>query len=235
MGYPRHLLNDDEDIVLDLRPHWVDLVGSAGWAALATLVAVFLLWIPPDNDTPKLIVIFVLWMIAVFSTFGVRFLKHSTTHFVLTSERLITRSGVFAKKAKDIPLDRINDITFSQTVWERLLGTGSLVVQSGSEDGDSHFSSVCRPEFVHNEVYRAIDARDERLSGVRRPAIIFPEKGEESDREDVHDSGESGLRSGLGARDLPAQLAELAALREKGHISDEEFARIKAELLNHLP
>jgi uncharacterized membrane protein YdbT with pleckstrin-like domain len=136
-------------------------------------------------------------------------LRWLTTHFVLTTERLIFRSGVVAKFGREIPLERINDVTFSQSVFERLIGIGDLVIESAGEHGQSTFSDIRDPEAVQLQIYRQMEANDRRRSGYAAPAPERP-PGALTD------------------------LERLADLRDRGAVTEEEFQAKKRELLDRL-
>src|SRR5690606_13069333 len=85
-----------------------------------------------------------------------------TTHFVLTSDRVIYRNGILAKHGVEIPLDSINAIHFAQAIWERVLGLGDLKVDSASIEGVSEFENVRRPNKVQNEIYLQMEANENR-------------------------------------------------------------------------
>lgn len=206
MAFPPKLLNDGEEIVLDLRPHWWFFVGPAFWllAAIVATVVVTTLW----DDEPNAVVYALLALVVLMIVWLVlRLAKWATTQFVVTTERLIARQGVVAKKGIEIPLERINDITFNQNVRERLMGSGDLMIQSGGERGQQHFSNIRRPARVQNEINRQMEAaaaRDaDRMAGRRELSI-------------------------------PEQLDKLDELRQRGVISQAEFDAKKAQLLDRM-
>jgi len=127
------------------------------------------------------------------------------TNYVLTSERIIVRIGMVARSGVEIPLENITNVLFSQSITERLLGYGDVKVESAGREGRTELSDIPHPEGFQSEVYRARELRHVGLRG--RPA----------------------------GRDLVAQLEALADLRERGHLSDEEFMAHKAALLAEGP
>jgi uncharacterized membrane protein YdbT with pleckstrin-like domain len=153
-----------------------------------------------------------------------RVLRWSTTHFVLTTERLIFRSGVVAKFGREIPLERINDVTFSQSLFERLIGAGDLLVESAGEHGQSRFSNIRDPEAVQLEIYRQMEANDRRRAGYAttqpHPAV--------GDRTPTPPTRPSRSPSALD------DLERLADLRDRGAVTEEEFQRMKRELLDRM-
>jgi uncharacterized membrane protein YdbT with pleckstrin-like domain len=85
-----------------------------------------------------------------------RALKWSRTHFVLTSQRVIFRTGVIARVGIEIPLYRVNNINFHQSIFERMIGAGDLLIESGGEEGMQVFDNVRDPEQVQSFIQRAM-------------------------------------------------------------------------------
>lgn len=202
MPFPRRLLTEGEEVILDLRPHWIALVKPVLWTVVIGAIA-GLLYVKTGGKTDvrqvlQWIIIgiaFVLWVpLAAAPAVRWRF-----TLFVLTNERVITRSGVIAKHSKEIPLETINDVTFGQGILERMIGAGDLTIESAGESGQNRFTEIRHPEQVQLEIYRASESR----KGIGRS----------------------------GGPSLAEELAKLAELRDKGVLTDEEFQARKRKLL----
>ena len=88
----------------------------------------------------------------------VRLINWRAVDFVITTDRVIYRSGVFAKHGVEIPLPRVNNVNFSQGILERLLGAGNLMIESGGEEGQSHFTDVREPQHVQRIIHEQIEA-----------------------------------------------------------------------------
>ena len=207
MAFPQRLLGEHEEIVYDLRPHWWGLVGPI-LLAFVIVIAVAVGWaLLPGGDlrTPVLLSGSGVALL-VLVIFGLpAYLRWVTTHFVLTTDRLIFRSGVLAKLSREIPLERLNDVTFSQSLWERLIGAGDLLIESAGERGQSVFENVPHPEAVQLEIYRQMEANGQRMvSGGNRPPSAMDD------------------------------LERLANLRDRGAITEAEFQRKKRDLLDRL-
>jgi uncharacterized membrane protein YdbT with pleckstrin-like domain len=202
--FPRKLLTEGEEIVLDLRPHWISLLKPVFWTvAIGSLTGLIYVKIGGESSTKQVLqwvvigIAFVLWIpLALAPAIRWRF-----TLFVLTNERVITRSGVIAKHSKEIPLETINDVTFAQSIIERMIGAGDLTIESAGESGQNRFTDIRKPESVQLEVYRAAEAR----KGLGRP----------------------------GGPSLADELAKLADLRDKNVLTEEEFQARKRKLLEH--
>jgi uncharacterized membrane protein YdbT with pleckstrin-like domain len=209
MGFPTRLLLDGEKIVLDLRPHWWFYVGPLA-AGVPVLLFVGGLFSMDDGDAKDILtwvclVVFVAWALWL----GMRLIQWATTHFVVTTERLIFRRGLIAKHGRDIPLDRINDISSHQSILERILRSGDLLIESAGEQGQQRFSNIRRPEYVKKEIYKQVEAHEERER-----------------------FGGPTQRQGGGS--VTDQISALADLLERGHITEAEFAAKKADLLNRM-
>src|SRR5439155_20084773 len=88
-------------------------------------------------------------------------LKWRTTHYVFTNERVIMREGVFAREGRDIPLNRVNDVSFQHSFFERLLGAGTLTIESAGERGQVVLTDIPRVEKVQSNLYELVeDDRD---------------------------------------------------------------------------
>ena len=202
--FPRKLLNDNEDIVLDLRPHWWFLSGPVGTVVLTVALTIFVAVI----GAPGLLLIAVLALLAgALVWLLLRFLRWTTTNFVVTTDRLIFRSGVLSKQGREIPLERVNDISFNASLFERMIGAGDLVIESAGERGQQMFTDIPRPMQVQNEVYRQIEASQQR----------------DADR-----------MAGRRELSVPEQLEKLDELRQRGVISQSEFDTKKAQLLDRM-
>ena len=208
MGFPKRLLADHERLVLDLRPHWIALAGPV-FLTVAIVVGVILAFVYFPDDWPS----WTRWAALVagallFLAFAVRgFLSWVTSHFVVTSDRLIHRSGWLAKQSMEMPLERVNDVSFHQTVFERIVGAGDLVIESGGEYGQNFFRDIRKPEEVQKTIYEMSEENQNRMMSQGA------ERGEESTLD---------------------QIDRLAAMRAKGTISEEEFETQKRRLLGRL-
>ncbi|MDQ1713202.1 MAG: hypothetical protein QOE45_2652 [Frankiaceae bacterium] len=171
MGYPRRLLNEDEDVVFDLHPHWKALVVPSLLAPVVVFAATFGAGkVPKGSAQGKLRLAIALLAVVAFGWFVVRpYVVWFTTHFVVTTRRVLMREGLIARKGRDIPIFRINDVTFSHTVVERLFGAGTLVVESAGERGQVTLHDIPHVEDVQREIYTLMDADDARRRGGPAP------------------------------------------------------------------
>ncbi len=204
MAFPRKFLNEGEEVVLDLHPHWW-FFSTPVFALVVTLAAAVGVALVEAPDWLFLVALGFVALNVVW--LAGRLARWATTNFVVTTDRLIYRAGVLAKQGKEIPLERLNDISFNQTIFERILGAGDLLIESGGERGQQHFSDIRRPARVQNEIYRQIELA----------------QGRDADR-----------MAGRRQLSIPEQIEKLDELRQRGVISQAEFDVKKTQLLDRL-
>ncbi len=204
MAFPKKYLNDSEEVIRDLRPHWFFLFG-----AVIALIAALALAIWVGQAEVSEVVLFPVLALPVVALlfFLVRFAQWVTTDFVLTTDRLIYRKGVVSRQGKEIPLERVNDVSYQQSMIQRMMGAGDLMVESGGERGQSQFGHFADPQDIQNEIHRAIEAVAAR---------------------------DAARMAGRRALSPLEQLEKLDELRRRGVISQTEFEVKKANLLDRL-
>lgn len=162
MKYPARLLSSEEEIAAAFRPHWMAVI-------LPTLVTVLsvaaIITVAITVDAPEVWYaiggIVLMWLIVGLP----RWIKWLFTHYVVTNERIIVRRGFIARQGKEIPLEVINDVAFSQNVIERILRSGDLLIESAGEQGQSRYTDIPDPEGVQSLIYRLREARTLNLQG----------------------------------------------------------------------
>ncbi len=161
MGFSMKHFTHDEVLVLDLHPHWWRFVKPVV-VIIATLAALANTHRIPNNFLSDLALIIaqVLTALAVLNLV-LQTLKWYRTHFVLTSQRVIFQSGVIARSRIEISLHKINLVTFHQSIFERLINAGDIIIESGAEDGMETFTDVRDPQnvqaYIHEWMRRNID------------------------------------------------------------------------------
>ncbi len=206
MAYPEKLLNDNESVVADLHPHWWHFAQPAGALVGAIVLAILTLVFTDSGSNARtvfgwlsliLILACAVWLLA-------RFVSWISTNFVVTNQRVIFRTGVFAKQGIEIPLDRVNTVHFSQGVLERVLGAGDLMIESAGTEGQQRFTDIRDPSRVQGLILTQMEMREERRLG--------------------------GAPSASTA-DVASQLEKLEGMLERGTLTQEEFDAQKAKLL----
>ncbi|WP_420453489.1 PH domain-containing protein [Ilumatobacter sp.] len=206
MPYPRHLLNPHEEVAIDLHPHWgyhappaVALV-----AAIAAGIATLVLTGAGTTERAVLGWLSLLAILAAVVGLVTRYVRWANTHFVITNDRIIFRRGVMSRSGIEIPLESVNAVHFEQSVRERLVGAGNLIIESGSIDGRQVFTDIDGPERVQREIHAQMEVNEQRR---------FRSVG--SDR----------------PVDVATQLEKLEGMLERGTLSRREFDEHKERLL----
>ncbi|HVA74059.1 MAG TPA: PH domain-containing protein [Acidimicrobiales bacterium] len=197
-------LNEGEEVVLDLHPHWWYLAGP-----VATIVAVIAGAIAAlaESAPPAAGWAVVAALVASAGWLLLRYLRWRTSRFILTTSRLIERRGVLSRTSREIPLMGLSDISYRQSLFERVIGAGCVLVESPGKDSPEYFPDLPRPARVQNEIFRLMD-------GVRKvqPVQLPPSHGSS----------------------IPEQIDQLDQLRRRGVISDADFEQKKAQLLDRM-
>lgn len=208
MPFPSDNLNADEQVVLDLRPHWWFFMPQV--VALLIVIAVGILSLffsvpqPAQLSAAGAILIVLSW-------FLVRYLVWANTNFVITTDRLINRTGVLNREGIEIPLERVNTVFFRQTLFERIIGSGDLVIESAGEQGAQMVNNIRKPLNVQNEIYRQMESNENRK----------------------YDRVGRNLGPSTPAS-IPDQIQKLADLHQQGVLTDREFQQKKQELLDRM-
>lgn len=204
MSYPTKLLNDDETVAVDLHPHWMHFAEPVLALLGSIVLGVVSLFFSGGLRTALgwisilLIVGTALWTLK-------RYIDWATSHFVVTNQRVIYRSGWIRYRGIDIPLDRVNNVLINQGVLERLVGYGDLMIESAGQSGQQRFSDIREPGKVRNIIHAQLQA-----SKTGTPSGPLPPP--------------PGI-------DVASQLEKLEGMLERGTLTPEEFEAQKQRLL----
>ncbi|MFP5373175.1 MAG: PH domain-containing protein [Actinomycetes bacterium] len=164
MAYPDKLLGEDEEIVEHLHPHWCTvfwpvvrfllIIGAASFA-LAAIPA------GPQQGTFRMAVLgfaVVLLLVAV----AVPLLRRRTTHYVITTHRLLFRQGILTRRGRELALSRITDVSYSQTLWERIIRSGTLTIESAGDGGVTVLRQIPHSEGVQQLLNHMVEEDSDR-------------------------------------------------------------------------
>jgi uncharacterized membrane protein YdbT with pleckstrin-like domain len=160
VGFPERLLAEDEEVILHLHPHWKVLVlPIVLFLAVVGLASFGVAYI----DIPAVRWVIVAVAVGLLLWFCVRrAATWAATHFVITTHRVLLREGVLSRTGRDVPLARINDVSFEHSLLERMLGCGTLVVESAGERGQVVLRDIPRVEHVQGTLYRLVEEDADR-------------------------------------------------------------------------
>ncbi|MGX6602444.1 PH domain-containing protein [Micromonosporaceae bacterium Da 78-11] len=158
MAFPDEVLTDEEEVVLHLHPHWKTAFGPSLLVLLALAVLV-VAWVmlPADRGGHLAFAVVALIMLYYAIRYGVRPLViRQCTHYVVTDQRILLQDGVVTRERRDLPLNRINDHSMTQTLLDRMLGSGTLVVDSIGDQA-AVLASVPQAQEVQTLLYELIE------------------------------------------------------------------------------
>ncbi len=144
MAFPENLLAGDEKVVKHLHPHWLTVFVPTVLFILVVGIASFLVAVIPDGDAQDIlrIAVLALALIVLILLVVIPVLRWRTTHYVITTQRVMLRTGILSRRGKDIGLSRITDVSYSQSLWDRIIGAGTLTIESAGEGPPQVFSNL---------------------------------------------------------------------------------------------
>lgn len=165
--YPDKLLGDDEEVVLHLHPHWLTVFWPIVRFLLLVGVTSFAEAVIPAGEQQamwRLVVVGVALVLAVVLV-GAPLVRWRTTHYVITTHRLLQRAGVLSRSGRDIGLSRITDVSYRQTLWERVVGSGTVTVETAGEGGGTVLSALPDSIGVQQLLNQLVEEDADRRSG----------------------------------------------------------------------
>ena len=168
MPYPEKLLNDDEEVVEHLHPHWLTLVPAVlAFLVICALSGLGIAFLPDEQSSPTahemlLLAIVVVALVLLTWLTLAPVVRWRSTHYVITTRRVLIRHGVFKHVGRDITLGRISDVAYEQTLSDRLLRSGTLHIESAGENGQETLVNIPGANDVQQTLNRLIEADSNR-------------------------------------------------------------------------
>ncbi|HET8668955.1 MAG TPA: PH domain-containing protein [Terriglobales bacterium] len=160
MGYAEHNLISGETITHRGRLHAVVLARSILLATMLDLFAIGLIVIAftnPDISTVKFAVPAILLLIASGMVVGKGVLSRNCAEFVVTSKRVIIKTGIVHKHTAEMFLNKIETIGVDQTLTGRTLGFGSISIH-GTGGSSETFEHISDPFEFRRQIQEQIGA-----------------------------------------------------------------------------
>lgn len=161
MAYPQSLLSEGENVVVHKHPHFKMLVWPVVTLLITLAVGIWLaFFVAPGFEAPwdvvtQIAVGAVALILLIWRVFA-PFVAWRTTHFIVTTDRVIAREGVVKRTGIDIPMARINSVRFEHGLLDRVFGCGTLIIESASEEPLT-FDDIPSVEKVHTFIYRQVN------------------------------------------------------------------------------
>ncbi|GAA5128108.1 PH domain-containing protein [Haloechinothrix salitolerans] len=178
MAYPKDLLSTGEQVIVHRHPHFKMLIMPIFAFVIAAAAGIWGIVLaaefPPPWDLVAAIAIGVVVVLVLVLRVFAPFIRWRTTHFVVTTDRVIAREGVITRTGIDIPMRRIHSVRFEHGLLDRIFGCGTLFIESASEE-PLRFDDIPRVEQVHTDIYRFLndnpydDYTDDETELMERP------------------------------------------------------------------
>ena len=220
--FPRKLLIPGEDVVVELRPHPVALAGPVLAMLVATLAA---WWVAARFDGLIVWIAWAAWIALMLGFVIPKLVAWWTSIFVISTDRVISREGFIAKRSMEIPLEQVNDVRFEQGIFDRLVGAGTLLIQSASTSGTNTFDDIRHPEDVQRTIFHQGELNQQRSAHRAQGAAQAAPPAAAPVRPD------GGAASPPLSPSVTTELERLADLRSRGVLTEEEFQDQKARIL----
>lgn len=164
MGYPDQLLATDEKVVKHLHPHWITLVVPVVILLVVAAAGSFGIAATPAGQAQNWIQLAILLVAAVVLVVFtlVPVLRWATTHYVITSHRVMFRVGVLNRHGKDIAFTRITDVAYRQSLWDRIVKAGTLTVESAGEGPAQVLDNVPNSDRVQQLINHLVEEDADR-------------------------------------------------------------------------
>ena len=215
MTYALKNLAPGESILYRARYHWVFYSFSIIVLFLAAALGVASL-VATKNQAGDEIGNPLKWLAAAFAAialvaFLARRFRANLDEFVVTNRRVIRKVGLFAREIQHAPIEKIQDVTIEQGILGRLLGYGTVIVETASEKGMLVFPSIASPESMRTHIWGQAPAAT--------PAAA---------------AAAVSLAPAAASVTAEKRLEDLQSLKQRGLVSDEEYAAKRKEILSHL-
>jgi uncharacterized membrane protein YdbT with pleckstrin-like domain len=197
-------LKKDEKLVLLIRPHWFTLVWPGIFVVITIIIAGLI-------GTVAFIIPFIL-----LCFFGYKIVERKNNLWAVTNLRVIDEFGVFSHNSKESPLDKINNVTYNQSILGRMFGYGSVQIQTAAEVGSSTYNLVERPKELKDTITQMQEEyKDFQISRQARELAKAMSAG-------THKQSST---------DVAAELEKLYELKQKGILTEEEYDARKKKML----
>jgi uncharacterized membrane protein YdbT with pleckstrin-like domain len=212
-----------EKMVLSSHPHWWYF-----WKHAASLLVILLVfWLAAIS--PSWLSGALAWLataalvVDVIATI-VRFAQWRTTSFAVTDRRVAYQTGLISRHGVSIPINRVNNVNFHQGAIARMLGNGTVVIESAGETGESVFENIPHPEHVRQVIFNQMDVEENKDAARDADAIA----------QAIARTPGATPTPPTAPTDAQTRLQQLEQLRQRGLINDAEYQAKRTEILGGL-
>lgn len=154
-------LRSEEKVMKEVHLHWTFFLRSGLCAAFGFFIMLFGSIGTVMSDDPKAssAFSFVFWGLVLCSPLAYKVLFNMTKKYVITNQRVYVEEGIIAKTKTDVPYNKVNDIQMSQSIVQRIFGSGDIHVHTGNSK-PIVIKHVTSPDDFKNELFDVIAAKN---------------------------------------------------------------------------
>ena len=197
-------LKKDEKIFLETKPHWLTLAVPCLIMLIGSITGFVI-----GGYGLLLVLVSVIYFIY-------KIIERNNNIWAVTNLRVIDEYGVFSNNTKESPLDKINNVSYSQSFWGKIFVYGNVQIQTAAEIGSTTYSAVENPKKLKDTITNMQEEYKENQ--IRRQATELAGAivaGQQNNKTDV-----------------ASELEKLYNLKQKGILTEEEYNKRKAKILN---
>ena len=156
-------LKPTEKLILQTQKHWIVLINPALVLLLFYIITVIAFWY---NATAGMVFLAFTCIPLVYLIWKI--IERKFDIWVVTNLRIIDEFGVLSHNAKESPIDKVNNVSFTQSFWGRLFGYGDVQIQTAAESGMTTYYYVSNPRLLTDTVTKCQE--DFRQAQMKRQA-----------------------------------------------------------------
>ncbi len=134
-------LRKDEKVLFETRKHWFVMIVPSLISLIIIALSIFLFTKLNEFIYWYLLIPLFAILFFVFKYFAWKF-----DIWVITNIRVIDELGVFSINSKESPIDKINNISYQQSLVGRMLGYGNVQIQTAAEMGETSYTNIAHPQ-----------------------------------------------------------------------------------------
>lgn len=146
----RTSLKQNEKIIFKTQHHWIVLLQP--FFISLVIFALFILYYSVVTNAS-------IWILVIgllsFLYFGFKYLERKYDIWVVTNLRIIDEQGLFSISAKESPLEKINNVTYHQSLTGRMFKFGDIEIQTAAEMGATTYYKIARPNQLKDAITTA--------------------------------------------------------------------------------
>jgi uncharacterized membrane protein YdbT with pleckstrin-like domain len=208
----RTQLKKEERLLVVIRQHWLKLLlPFLAWVLFTVLLFVFL----KEENTKYALIIALL--AALYP--GYLYLEWKYNLWAVTNMRVVDENGFFTRYSKESPLDKINNVEYTQSIWGRMFGYGDVEIQTAAELGDSKYTMIQDPKILKDTITLAQE--EYKTAQVKNQA------------QQLANAIKLSMPASQNNISVSAEIEKLFELLQKGAITQEEYVMQKNKLLGN--